>query len=51
MADLKHEWGEWSGRMHSRTRTWIEGSKEKWKTNMAALKAVFTFVKATQQFC
>ncbi|RFU26788.1 hypothetical protein B7463_g9554, partial [Scytalidium lignicola] len=50
MGDLSYALGGWSGRINRRTRKQIDGSKEKWKPNINAIKAVIQFVKATGRF-
>jgi ribonuclease HI len=48
-GDLSFALGGWSGRIERRTGKQVDGSKEKWKPDMAALKAVIQFVKATER--
>jgi hypothetical protein len=49
-TDLSYALGGWSGRRDHRTQRELDGPKEEWKPNMAVLKAVIKFVKATQRF-
>ena len=48
-ADLSFALGGWSGRRAGTDQRYVDGPSEEWKPNMAVLKAVITFVKATQR--
>jgi hypothetical protein len=41
--------GGWSGRIERRTGKQVDASKEKWKPDMKAIKAVIQFVKAAER--
>lgn len=49
-GDLSFALGGWSGRGKTRTGKQVDGSKEKWKPHMTAIKAVIHFVKETERF-
>lgn len=48
-SDLSCALGGWSGRMDKRTGKLIDGSEEKLKPDITAIRAVIQFVKATQR--
>ena len=49
-GDLAYALGGWSGRRDKRTNRPVDGPKERWKPNLAVLKAVIQYVKTTQRF-
>jgi hypothetical protein len=42
--------GGWSGQIERRKGRQVDGSKEKWNLDMAAIKVGIQFVKATEEF-
>jgi hypothetical protein len=49
-GDLSFVLDGWSYRIERRTGKQADGGKEKWKPDMAAIKAAIQFVKATERF-